>query len=586
MTSTLSRTRDNAVATLKETLVSRFGSTLRDVVETEVECRLAGRNKLERSDLDAIEKSILVARKMRRDGPEKSMKGLSRSAPNLDLGSPKPSPPSLTSPGGPQMASRVRPPSAGSRASSRASKFSGMAHLARSASQSQVTLPTQQKQTQPINPKKVRQPAPYGTTPAGIDDAGSERSRVQVIPKYPVPKRPLTKPMDHWDLMVSYDAMKHRQENLHFRSEGKHASQKKFKNRLDDQMIEVNAMKAAYQAALDKEKDDMTRQIAENKRLDAAEKKAIDDKCAQQKAINDECMRGVNERRRKQKEREQNEQDMMTKWLNDEAKRKADQDRANAEEYARKCKKANDEREEAEREGERRKKERQAREKAECKAAQDSADGAEAANRAAVQARMDQIERNCQTVGAEIAGRDAAAEAALQAKIKRIQEQADKDAKEDAQRRKDKHDRLTKEMMDMLDWQMDQKRKRAEMDREEDMKQLAIFKADYAAGVKKDMDEAEARRQVRSAQDENFISVIRKNAVIHPRDYGAHETLIQEVAYNRGILEQIASEGFEKHLATTYLTKASHTGKVDPFPSVGRYEGEIHSHEIHHPEVS
>ncbi|CAE7734984.1 unnamed protein product, partial [Symbiodinium necroappetens] len=90
--------------------------------------------------------------------------------------------------------------------------------------------------------------------------------------------------------------------------------------------------------------------------------------------------------------------------LHNENERLRQQRIADAEEYARKCKQAQDEMLEAMEEAARRKKARQDEDKAFAMAGEQAADDAEARNRAAVQARMDQIERNCQTIGADIAG--------------------------------------------------------------------------------------------------------------------------------------------------------------------------------------
>ncbi|OLP93016.1 hypothetical protein AK812_SmicGene25122 [Symbiodinium microadriaticum] len=49
--------------------------------------------------------------------------------------------------------------------------------------------------------------------------------------------------------------------------------------------------------------------------------------------------------------------------------------------------------------------------------------------------------------------------------------------------------------------------------------------------------------------------------------------LWKELAYNRGLYEQMAVEGFMMPLTSKFLPQATHTGKLDPHPSCGRYTG-------------
>jgi len=418
-----------------------------------------------------------------------------------------------------------------------------------------------------------------------IDDDASERSRVKVNPKFPVPLRPKVKPMDHWDLILAFDTLKHRQEDEDFRKAGKEAQTRKFKGVLDNQMEEFREMEAQAERERQKERKDMLAQVEENRRIAQAEQDAIEAQKDKMKAINGESLRSLERRRKGEQDRRKREEELMTLWLDNENKRMQDEKEANAIEYARKCKKAKDEMEEAMREGERRKQARLAEEKAMAAGAQAAADDAEANNRAAVQARMDQIERNCKTVGAEIAGRDARMEAELQAKIKRVQEESDRAAKEDADRRKADRDGKVKDMIDTLGKQMQLKEEQAQKDREDGIKQAQIFKKEYEDGLANDRAKEEAARQARIKMDEHQMMNIRKNAQIHPRDFGAELTKQQELAYNRGLFEQMAAEGFQMDMTSKFLPQASHTGKIDPFPSVGPYKGEIHPMEMLQPDV-
>lgn len=567
-----------AVTALKDSLTSRFGSEFRDLVCSEVDGRLAGKSKLEREDLDCIERSVVNARKQRRGIVPGTRTAKSRSSPNLSALATA----EVSAPTPPLQLGSPTAPRSGSGGSSQA-RAAAASQLVRSAS---AAAETQSSNLASLNPKKVRRPPPYGTSIMPDDDNMSERSRVKVNPRFPVPLRPKLKPMDHWDLIVAFDTLKHRQEDNHFRDVAKHQQHDKFKKVLDDQMVELGELQAQQDRAKQREREDMLAQIEENKRIAQAERDHHEMQKDRMKAVNNEGKKSIERRRKAEEDRKQREQDCMLKWLADEEQRMRDQKAADAEEFARKCKKAKDEMDEAMREAQRRKEAKQAEEKAFASGAQEAADNAEAANRAAVQARMDQIERNCQTVGAEIAGRDARMEAALQAKIKKVQEEADRAAKEDADKRKSAHDKRVKDMIETLGKQVKQREEQAEVEKDAGRKQAMLFKQEYEAGLAKDKAKEEKARQARSDLDVHLIDTMRNNAVVHPRDFGAHLTKKQELAYNRGLYEQMAAEGFAMSYTAKFLPEASHTGKLDPFPSVGQYEGEIHALEQQQPDVS
>lgn len=531
---------------LKETLVKRFGEGSRDMIEAEVQSRLSGRLKLEVEDVDAIERSVLQNRRISRKTASVPDLTKVQSFSALD-----PAPP----------ASRTMPqPPRPSSGLSRLSQASGIRDR-----------------------REHRVQAPYGASIC-VDD-GSERSRVQVVPKYFVPLRAKTKPTDHWDLIVLFDAAKHREEDRAFREAGKAAEETKVKARLDGQMEEIRLIREQEQANRRKERQDMLAQVEENRRIHAAEQQALENKRDKMKQCNDEMMDGLMARRQRQKEKREREQQITSDWLASEAERKREERIATDREYARKCAQARQDLEDAEHERERKRQAQMAQEKADCAAAQQGMDNKEAANRAAVKARMDQIERNCKTIGAGIADRDAKAEAALQAKIKRVQEESDRLAKEDADRRRDEHNRKVREMMKSLDQQMHQREMDMELEREDGKKQAEVFRQQLDEGNRVEQAKQEARRKAREELDKHLIGQIRASVSVHPMDFGASLTKQQELAYNRGLFEHMASERFCVGLTGTFLQQATHKkgGKLDPFPSVGRYEQPIDPMELQVP---
>merc|ERR1711920_674350 len=99
------------------------------------------------------------------------------------------------------------------------------------------------------------------------------------------------------------------------------------------------------------------------------------------------------------------------------------------------------------------------------------------------------------------AGRDAKEAAELEAKIKRVQEEADRLAKEDAQRRRDTHDRKVKDCIATWDKQMAERAKDDALTKDEDARQLEIFKKQLDDGIRADKEKEEKRRKAREDQD-------------------------------------------------------------------------------------
>merc|ERR1711862_664858 len=102
----------------------------------------------------------------------------------------------------------------------------------------------------------------------------------------------------------------------------------------------------------------------------------------------------------------------------------------------------------------------------------------------ALQDRKDHIDRVSKTVGAAIAEKDAQDAADLDAKIKKIQEDAARAAAEDAKRRQDSHNAKVKDMLDTRQRQIAEQKKSEEWRKEEDLRQLGIFKQQVEDGGK------------------------------------------------------------------------------------------------------
>jgi len=400
-----------------------------------------------------------------------------------------------------------------------------------------------------------------------------------------VPLRPKLKPMDHWDMVVSFDGEKHRQEEEAFRKAGKGVSHARFKATLDGQMEEMRALRQQELDLKQQERDDMTAKVMENKRKDQAEEDIAQAKRDKMKKANDEMTTSLQLRRKKEQDRKQQEQDAMLRWLDSEKARKLEEERIQREVYARKCKEAREELEATHAEAERRKQAEQEEERAVAARQVKAMDKAEADNKAAVRARMEQIEKNCATLGADIAERDARAERELQEKVRRVQEESDRLSREDAEHRRAGHARKMSEMLEKLDEQMVERQQAQRVEKEANKRQAEIWRQQFEDGERKEREKMEKRKRDREELDVALITQVRESVAVHPRNYGmTRQSQQADLAYNRVLFEQMASEGFRNDVTGVMLGQARDRAKLDPFPSVGRFDGPIHHLEMQVPD--
>jgi len=405
--------------------------------------------------------------------------------------------------------------------------------------------------------KKFMPKPPFGVSVVAEDAVKSTAGEAQqpAQPRYPIPARPLKKPMDHWDMIVAFDAHKHRQEYTAYQTLKKAAKMQSFKKTLDDQMQEVNAGRDEDLRMRHQERDHMFATLEANRQHKAAEEARENDKRSALKNDNMMMMGEMQQRRQREKDKKARDAQRMKEYLENERRQKEEDDKALAIVHAEKCRKAREEMLQAQEEGARRRRKQQEAEKTYILQQQKSMDDAVAVGRAAVKARMDQIERNCSTLGAEIAGRDAKAERELQEKIRKVQEESDRAAKEDAERRQAEMQRKNKEMLLSLDEQCKERVKDAARRKEEDHEQARMFKEDYERGLAQDRAKAEKRKKAREDQDVSLINQMRAQLQVHPRNFlNTEASQKQDVGYNRFLFEAMHSEGFMQNEAGTVLS--------------------------------
>lgn len=570
------RQRAEAVTKLTDAFTRQFGEKAREAVEANVEAHLgSSKGQISREHIDAIEKGIMSTMRQQR-GSKKSF-GFSQSAPLL---------PTASSLGASTQAATVTalPPATPVRPTPKLPiGTSNPATMSRSASTGGLTAGTK---------LKPRRPAPFGMSVTGGDQFENEsaRSGVKVNPRYPVPLPPKLKPLDHWDLIVAFDSRKYQTEERHLMEAGHAAAKKKFKDVLDGQMVEIQEMRDNEARGQEEEKLMMTAQIEENKRYRQEEHDIIRRKREEQGRINESMLGELGKFKRKEEERKRRECEDMTRWLESEKNQKEEDNRNQKIEYARKCEAALKNLEEFREARAEKKRQDDANESRLMKLRDQMADEAEAKKQKALQDRKDHIEKIAKTMGAAVAERDAKDQADLEAKIKRIQEESNRRSMEDAKARQDAHNAKVKEMVEMLEWQAEEKRKREAKDTSDGQTQLAMFKKQCEDADREEKAKQERRRKAREDLDMHLISQQRINAGVHP-----HHVMMTprnkktELGYNKAIYEQMSKEGFMSDAVTGFFAnpgKDHHPeGKLTAFPTIPRYTEEIHPFELEQPDV-
>lgn len=564
--------RGNAVSTLKDALTRQFGEQARDLVEAHVAAQLSSsKGAIGRQDLDIIEQGILSSMRTLR-GSTRSLKA-SQSAPGLSPGVSR----------SPQIGG-ARAPASPVKMPTVPIGTSNPGTVARSGSSPALPHPKL---------KNIR-PAPFGLSITNasefVDQSARSGVKIEGRARYPVPKPPMLKPLDHFDLMVAFDSKKYQIEEKEDTETGAYNAQMSFKKTLDDQMIEVQQGWDNDKAGKQEEADLMAAQIIENKRYWQEEEDILNAKKDAQSKVNESMMDGIYKNRKKIADRKDKECEEVTAWLSAEKDQRDEDERQQKIIYAKKCAtaKANLEANRAER-AERIRLDME-NEKRLMKIRDQIADEQEAAKQKALQDRKDHIDKVAGTIGAAIEERDKKEASDLEAKIKRIQEESNRKAMEDARNKQEVHLRKVKEMLATRVEQIKTKHAHDGEELAQDKRQMVVFAADFEASKREDKEKEEKRRLAREEQDQTLIHQIRINAGIHPQHVMmTPRNRKTELGYNKAIFDQMVKEEFMVDKVEEMRNKPQRDihpeGKLLPFPTIPRYTGEIHPIELEQPDV-
>lgn len=421
----------------------------------------------------------------------------------------------------------------------------------------------------------------YASAVGGDVDTMSEASRVHVSPKFIVPSRPKLRPVDHWDLIVAFDAEKYRQEQCGDGGTVDKQKREKFRGWLDGQMADQHEARGREAGARNRECEEMAAQVAENKRHWQAEADVESGKKEQVRKACDEMGQRLEKRKAKLQHKKEKEADELAAWL---AADRAQAEKAEAEErikHATKCRAALEGLAVARREkADLREKENQA----EIAMNEESirvSNEREAKARAEVKAREDRLEMIAATLGEQVANGDAEKEREIEERVARVQAESAKLASENARNKQATFDRKNREMVLNLDEQVKEFKSRGKAEKEADAAQAKLWKKQHADGEEVERIRVLKAKQARASLDTQLVNQMQETLDVHPMQFGMTAQAQQrELAMNRRLFDQMAAEGFYGDASAMMAGRASDKGRLVPCGSVAKYDGPIHPLEL------
>merc|ERR1719277_2862543 len=235
------------------------------------------------------------------------------------------------------------------------------------------------------SPKSYIKP-PWGIGSTLHEDTGE--SKGPFVGKHFVPLPPKSKPVDHFDVIAMYDAVKAQEEREEFKKNGYRAQKMRVKADLDSQMLELEGLRKEEQRRAEQERERVRNIVERDNELTRKENEVELAKRTKMMEANGIMRAQLRQKEQQARERRQREQDHMLSWLAAEQQRREDENRTQAVEHARMCHTMRSQMLTA-------LEEEQAKRKAER-------DDRAERNRKAVAARFAVIDRNCAVLGKQI----------------------------------------------------------------------------------------------------------------------------------------------------------------------------------------
>jgi hypothetical protein len=523
--------RAAAIDALRHSLVKRFGTSAADVVEQHVSA-LSKQAKLTGADIDNVERSILATVKQRRWG------GMSRSQ---SAAGP------LTSGMGPRQSGIDR-------------------EMLRSASGH-------------ISPVSVAASNISSKRPPSVRPDSCASSRHDPPPKYPVPKKPLSKPADHWDMILRYDRAKYEDEEL-TRMRGRRGGQAEYRMELDRQMDEIRERREEGIREKEQEREIMLMEEQRRKADDEAHEKNLE---AKKNKLNDfmtEMLGGKERREKRAKARDRRDRDELLDRLAAEDEIDRIQKMQARERQQRRAVETREMLKEVTQRKAEQKAADAARDKAMVKRYIAELDEKEAAKKAAMDAKMERMMAiaNRHSLLAKADPRIQIAEDRAQM-VKALAE-ADGVAAEMSRLEKEKRAKQIAETRKALAMQVTEKADRILREKEENDQQAAIWEKQAVEFAQEENAKVEKIREKRLNLDKELIKQIQVELGTHSEHRVDPAKVAVEIALNRPIFEQMAKEGFNQTEAQDLLKETSGCKRTGFFPSVPKYEGELNELEL------
>jgi len=371
----------------------------------------------------------------------------------------------------------------------------------------------------------------------------SSVSRIKFAPKMYYPKVPLQKPMDVWDHIVRFDLDK-------FQSQEKSkpfqdtAYRTMYKKQLDAQMDEINYKK---QLTLTEKHKDLDTIISQHKLYEEDLERQRERKMQVKRKLIDEMNHSKKQRERadnRAKRQAQNERDALKQAM--ERDKEAEdmlKQIASERQLARNIERLDVQRTVRERKLQN-KEDQKKEEKEYVERSCADADAKEAAKKALLNARIAKMAENSDGASKAVLSERAAKEAHEDARLRRDQEKYNRAVEERERNKKDTLDRLSKEMQDCLYDQINLKKQKKEIVREE----MKIFgkKLDVQAEekVRDDKQQIIDKRLKRKEFDIAVVDQVRSLNVIHPIHRIRRDLEPMEKDFNQPILRTMQSQGY------------------------------------------
>jgi len=483
-------------------LVRQFGASARGAIDTEVEKRLAGRSRLEREDLDAIERGILAAVRRQRSrgsdtlGPPEAAPGslyASASAPTLMAAPATPLPPRISS----AVVGQRRRSSGGG---------------------------------------------------DGLEPLASSQ---------PLPVRPKLRAYDHYDLLIDFDTDRKREEET---EKTKGGAQKKLTMRsgLDTQILEQEAAKQLLVEERRKDREDVLAKMEAARAAEAAELAAEKAKREVLRKASVQSEEFLDRRKRRMEEYRIRERDEVSQFLESEEKRKSAEEQSVKEAHKRRAQLAREMLEGAR--AEQAKKKEAAKEADRTIALQMQKKMAEtvAAQGLQVTMRQDRVDRIVGSLGTTLVAGIAQKEKEMQDRDERSHNDYARKRVEDYWRELEVHGQKVNNMTMIRAQQIAESGKEAVLEREADKRQAEIWRQQKLEYELEEREKAARARKAREDVDGHVLSVARENLGVHKSEIGfTEENRQREISYNKRELERVEAEGFRKELAGTFLLGAT-----------------------------